>query len=61
MRHRTTEGRALITISRVVQEIPVAPTNSGGRKARRAAEDADPRRLKSAHTLRVEKQPFGYI
>ncbi len=45
----------LVTVSRVVQGIPVAPTDSGGRKARRAAEDADPRRLKSAHTLQGRK------
>ena len=44
-----------VTASRVVQGIPVARTDSGRRRARRAAEDADPRRLKSAHTLSVRK------
>ena len=51
MRHHTAEGRALVTAFRVVQGIPVAPTDSGGRKARQAAEDADAQRSKSAHTL----------
>jgi hypothetical protein len=51
VRHHTAEGRALVTASRVVRAIRVAPTDSGGRKARRAAEDADAQRSKSAHTL----------
>ncbi len=55
VRHLIAEGRALVTASRVVQGIPVSPTDFGGRRARRAAEDADQRRLKSAHTLSVRK------
>ncbi len=55
VRHHTAEGRALVTASRVLQGIPVAPRESGGRKARRAAEHADARRLKSAHTLSGRK------